>query len=124
VELTQRRYADVVILALSGRVDHGNAEAFKAALWPHLAACAEDGDRLVLDLSGLEYISSAGLRILMLAARDVRERSGTLVVCGLQPVVSEIFGISRFDAVFRVYLGVRAALADLSPRAAAAYAGA
>jgi anti-anti-sigma factor len=104
-------------------VDHGNADAFRAALWPHLAACTAGGDQLVLDLSRLEYISSAGLRILMLAAREVRPRDGVLVVCGLQPVVSEIFGISRFDAVFRVYLGVRAALAELSPGATAAYAG-
>ena len=97
---------------------------FKTALWPHLETCKADGDKLLLDLSGLEYISSAGLRVLMLAAREVRARQGTLVVCELQPVVNEIFEISRFNIVFRVYPGLKAALSDLSASAAGAYSGA
>jgi anti-anti-sigma regulatory factor len=58
----------------------------------------------------------------MLAAREVKGRQGTLVVCELQPVVREIFEISRFNVVFRVYLDLRAALAELSERAVGAYA--
>jgi anti-sigma B factor antagonist/stage II sporulation protein AA (anti-sigma F factor antagonist) len=122
VELSQARYADVAVIAVSGRVDHANAEPFKTRLWPLLEACAKGRDKMVLDLAGLEYISSAGLRVLMLAAREVKPREGTLVVCCLQPVVKEIFEISRFNVVFRVYDDMRAALADLSERAAADHA--
>ena len=71
------------------------------------------GDRLVLDLAGLEYISSAGLRVLMLASRDVKSREGTLTVCGLQPIVREIFEISRFNVVFHVLPDRNAALTEL-----------
>ena len=113
MELKQDRIADVVVLTTSGRVDHSNADDFRAQLWPHLAACAASGDRLVLDLSGLEYISSAGLRVLMLASRDVKARDGTLMVCGLQPVVKEIFEISRFNIVLNVLPDRSAALAEL-----------
>jgi anti-sigma B factor antagonist len=123
LEFTQARYADVQVIGVRGRVDHSNADAFKAGLWPYLAACRPDGDQLVLDLTGLEYISSAGLRVLMLAAREVKSRNGTLVVCGLQPVVREIFEISRFNVVFQVHPDPRRALAALSDRAAAAHAG-
>ena len=113
LELKQARIEDVVTVSVSGRVDHANADQFRAALWPHLASCAAGGDRLVLDLSGLEYISSAGLRVLMLASRDVKAREGRLVVCSLQPIVKEIFEISRFNIVFNVLPDRTAALAEL-----------
>ena len=113
LELKQARIEDVVVITVSGRVDHANADQFRAALWPHLASCTGGGDRLVLDLSGLEYISSAGLRVLMLASRDVKSRDGRLVVCGLQPIVKEIFEISRFNIVFNVLPDRTAALAEL-----------
>jgi anti-anti-sigma factor len=124
LELAQTRYEDVNVIAAAGRVDHGNADAFKAGLEPLLKSCTADGDRLLLDLSGLEYISSAGLRVLMLAAREVKQHQGTLVLCSLQPVVQEIFEISRFNIVFKVYPDRRTALAQVSKRAAAAAAAA
>jgi anti-anti-sigma factor len=119
LELKQSRIADVVVVAASGRVDHANAEPFREQLWPSLASCKAGGDRLVLDLSGLEYISSAGLRVLMLASRDVKSRNGVVLICGLQPIVHEIFEISRFNIVFRVLADRAAALAELRVPAAA-----
>jgi anti-anti-sigma factor len=120
LELAQTRYEDVTVIAASGRVDHANADVFKTGVEPFLKTCTAAGDRLLLDLSGLEYISSAGLRVLMLAAREVRQQQGTLVLCCLQPVVREIFEISRFNVVFKVYADRRTALAELSSRAATA----
>ena len=122
MQFAQTRFADVAVVSVGGRVDHANAEQFKAGLSPHLADCRPGGHQLVLDLSGVDYISSAGLRVLMLAARDARAQAGTLVVCGLQPVVDEIFQISRFNVVFRVFPDARRALAALSAPAAAAWA--
>lgn len=113
LELKQARIADVVVVSVAGRVDHANAETFRTQLWPYLASCGAGRDRLLLDLSGLEYISSAGLRVLMLASRDVKPRDGTLLICGLQPIVREIFEISRFNIVFRVLPDPTAALAEL-----------
>lgn len=124
LEFAQTRYADVVVISVVGRVDHANAEHFKAGLWPFVPGCKPAGVQLVLDLTGVEYISSAGLRVLMLAAREVKAQDGTLVVCGLQPVVNEIFEISRFNVVFRVFPDQRRALAALSDHAASAHAAA
>lgn len=120
MKLSERRYADVRVATISGRVDHAAAESFRTLLWPQLESCGEGRDRLVLDLSGLEYISSAGLRVLMLAAREVKTRNGRVVVAGLQPVVKEIFDISRFNLLFTVFVDVPAALSELSPGNAAA----
>jgi anti-sigma B factor antagonist len=124
LELSRARFADVAVITVNGRIDHANAEDFKSRLWPLLATCTATGDKLVLDLSGLEYISSAGLRVMMLAAREAKTTGGTLVVSSLQPVVREIFDISRFNVVFRVFADARAALGALSERAAAAQSGA
>lgn len=74
----------------------------------------------MLDLSGLEYVSSAGLRCLMLAAKEARERKGRLIVAAMQPIVAEIFKISRFNLVFEVFATLREALASVSPQAAEA----
>ena len=121
MDLSHRRYADTAVLAPAGRVDHSSAEALKAALAPHIARCASGGDQIVLDLSGVDYISSAGLRVLMLARKQAKAQGGTLVVAGLTPVVQEIFEISRFTVVFELFPSVRAALERLSPAGLAAF---
>ena len=77
--------------------------------------------RIVVDLSGLEYVSSAGLRCFMLAAKQAGTQGGKIVLAALRPVVAEIFQISRFDMVFELHPSVRAALAAVSAEAAAAF---
>ena len=57
----------------------------------------------------------------MIAAKAVRARGARIAVAGLQPVVAEIFAISRFDGVLEVFPAVRDALAAMSPAALAAY---
>ena len=110
-----------MVLRPAGRIDHTSSPDFRTALAPYLDRCAAEQDRVVLDLSGVEYISSAGLRVLMLAAKQARAQGGTAVVAALQPIVSEIFEISRFHLVLDVYPSTREALAALSPAALAAF---
>ena len=121
MELAPKRFADTVALFATGRIDHATAEAFRAALVPHLAACAAGRDRVVLDLGGVEYISSVGLRVLMLASKQAKAQGGSLAVADLQPVVREIFEISRFNLVLDVFPTLREALAKLSAPALTAF---
>lgn len=118
MQVTAVRYADVLVVAVKGRIDYMNAEEFRSALLPLLENCAQGRDQVVLDLSRLEYVSSAGLRVLMIAAKEVRSRKGRFVAVALQPVVREIFEISRFTLVFDVFESVQEALRALSPKAA------
>ena len=69
MELKSKRYVDTVVLSPVGRIDHSTSEDFKTALAPHMASCAEGQDRVILDFAGVEYISSVGLRVLMVAAK-------------------------------------------------------
>jgi anti-anti-sigma factor len=121
MNVTARRFANSVVLHVTGRLDQDTCEPFRAELAKHIEASARDGATIVLDLSGLEYISSAGLRCFMLASRQAKAQSGRIYVAALQPMVSEIFEISHFNLVFRVFPSVREALAAVSAEAAAAF---
>lgn len=111
--------ADVVLVDISGRIDHTNAEAFRTALSPWLEQCTATGSRLVLNFGALQYISSAGLRVIMLAAKQAKAQSGFVAVAAMQPVVREIFEISRFHLVVPCFDQVRDAVSALSPQAGA-----
>ena len=124
MQITTRHLVDVVIAAPVGRIDHQSAAALETALAPLLAEAAGRRGALVLDFSGVDYISSVGLRVLMVAARQMREHQAALVVAALQGVVTEIFAISRFDRVLTVTATLDDALARCSPAALAQLRGA
>jgi anti-anti-sigma factor len=121
MRVSEVRYGDALVLTPVGRIDNSTNDGLKAALDSHVANCRKGGDRLVLDFSKVDYISSVGLRVLMLAAKRVREQDGTIVVAALQPVVREIFEISRFNLVLQCFATVREALGKISAAALAAY---
>jgi anti-anti-sigma factor len=121
MECKARVLANVVLLQVEGRIDHTTAKAFEGALLPQLAGCAGEEKKLLLDCAGLLYISSAGLAVLMIAAKQCRKQNGKMVVAALTPMIREIFHISRFDKVFEVFPTVPAALESISPAAAALY---
>lgn len=97
-----------------GRIDYESVDDFSAALKPYLDECKQDGIALVLDFSGIEYISSVGLRALMLAARQVSAQHGQIAIASLTTVVKEVFEISRFNKVYKVYDTVAAAMDEMS----------
>jgi anti-anti-sigma factor len=117
------QFADVVVVSPQDRLDHANSEAFWDGLEPLLADCRPGGVSVVLDLSDLAYVSSAGLRSFMLAAKRAKGQDGEIVIAAMQPVVREIFEISRFTLLFRVFPDLVAALRALSPRAVQAFGG-
>jgi anti-sigma B factor antagonist len=121
MKLDSRTYADTLVVAPAGRLDHDNCETFRAGLQPLLDRALAGRQRIVVDLSDLEYVSSAGLRCFMLAAKQAGTQGGKIVLAALRPVVAEIFQISRFDMVFELHPSVREALAAVSPAAAAAF---
>jgi anti-anti-sigma factor len=121
VHITTRQFADTLVVAPAGRIDHRSAAELEAALLPLVAQAAQNQAALVLDFSGVDYISSVGLRVLMIAARQMRAGSARLSVAALQSVVAEIFSISRFDKVLVVCATLEDALAQSSDAALAAY---
>lgn len=121
MRISQRSYGDALVVSPEGRLDHDSSEAFRADLQPLVDETAGQGRSIVLDLSALEYVSSAGLRCFVLAAKQARAQGRKLVIAAMRPLVAEIFEISRFNLLFEIHPGVREALAAVSPQAAAAF---
>ena len=124
MQMTTLMFADAQVARPKGRIDHASTVAFELALTPLLAEVIARRGSLVLDFSEVEYISSVGLRVLMIAAKQMREHQSQLLVAALQPVVAEIFAISRFNRILTVTPTLDAALALCSPAALAQYRGA
>ncbi len=121
MQLAIRQIADVVVAMPVGRIDHAAAGLLETQLLPVLEQGTAKQGAVVLDFAAVEYISSVGLRVLMIAAKSMRTQDRLIAIAALQPVVAEIFSISRFDKVLTVFPSVRAALATLSPTALAAF---
>lgn len=115
MDLTENRNGSVVTLGASGRIDHQTADAFQQALDPYLGDCKEGGDKVVLDFSDVNYVSSVGLRVLLMASKKTKAQKGQICVAGMQPTVGEVFRISRFDTILPAY--------DTVDDAVAAFAG-
>jgi anti-anti-sigma factor len=110
VEIGERRDGDILILLPVGRIDNETSPAFQARLLETLTAV---GAAVLVDFSRVEYISSAGLRALMMGSRQAKAVKGRLAVAALGPVVKEIFEISRFSLVVQVFDSSAEALAAL-----------
>jgi len=121
VEFSSRKLDDVVLAVPVGQIDHPNAQQLQQALTPILDDPSAGKTALVLDFAGVTYVSSMGLRVLMVAAKQMRSRSARMAVAALQPVVAEIFDIARFRHVVEVFPSVRDALQALSAPALEAY---
>jgi anti-anti-sigma factor len=121
VDFSSSSLADVIVAVPAGQIDHPNAQALQQALEPILNGPPTGTRALVLDFSRVEYISSMGLRVLLMAAKQMRARGSRIAVAALGPVVKEIFDIARFGHVTEVFPSVRAALEAISPNALAAF---
>src|SRR5262245_5311550 len=100
MEITERRTAEIVTLSLSGKLDTTTAKTFEAKILAQI----ESGDRcFVIDLAQLEYVSSAGLRVFILAAKRLNSANGKIVLCALKDPVKEVFDIAGFSSVFSIY---------------------
>jgi len=121
MQLIEERIADALVLKASGRIDRTTADGFKTALQPHLEQCKPGGHVIVLDFSAIEYISSVGFQVLLVAQKRAKTQAGVIALAALQPGVKAVFEIANFSKVIRCYDSVRGALAELSPSALASY---
>jgi anti-anti-sigma factor len=97
--INETREGAVVVVAPAGRVDSTTS----AALDAHLVQLGKAGDdRLVVDFGGVDYISSAGLRVMLTLAKRTRERGGKLALCGLADAVQQVFELAGFLPLFAV----------------------
>jgi len=105
-EQVQQGATEITVFRVRGYLDAHTAPRFEEAL--HQAA---DGQpNLLVDCAQLDYISSAGLGLLIDAYRSARARRGLLKVAGMSPAIAQIFDILGFSKVIQAYPSVAEAL--------------
>jgi anti-sigma B factor antagonist len=95
MEVVEKKQDGICILTLKGRLDTNTADEFRAKI---LQIIEDDTHNIVLDCEGLDYISSAGLRVVLEATKKSKQSQGKIVLCSLQPYIQEVFEVSKFDA--------------------------
>jgi anti-anti-sigma factor len=99
MDIVETRSPDAVTLALKGRLDGTSSSAFEARMLAHIDA----GDhRIIIDMTELDYISSVGMRVFMLAAKRLKPLGGRIVLCALQPSIRQVFDMAGFSAIFAI----------------------
>ena len=99
MEINVERKNGTLISRVAGRVDSANAREFEQAL----SSAIGDDRKVILDLGDLSYISSSGLRILLLVAKSLRTRGAEFALCSLSDPIREVFEISGFDQIIAIY---------------------
>lgn len=100
MEITEERRNGLVILSVQGRLDASNAGVLESKF---LTLIAGGDRRFVLDGARLDYISSAGLRVLLVARKRLGPSDGVIVLCALKEQIKEIFDIAGFSSIFSIY---------------------
>ena len=103
MECSFDRKSDAVIVAVKGRVDESTWVAFGVGLSEAIEQAKQAGVvRVVIDLAGLDYMSSRGLRVLTVAKREGDEAGVTVELASPNEVMREILAISRYDKLFKI----------------------
>ncbi|MGH6917161.1 MAG: STAS domain-containing protein [Geminicoccaceae bacterium] len=109
MQVQESKKGMVLVVAAQGRLDGSSADEFQG----RLSASIESGEtRILLDFADLIYISSAGLRILLITAKRLKEGDGQFAICGLTENVASVFKVSGFDGVIKIFPDEAAALAS------------
>jgi len=109
--ITENREKGIVVLAVAGRLDARTA----AALEQRLIGMIDAGEkRFVIDCAKLDYVSSAGLRVLLIAVKRLASVSGIIALAALQEQIEYIIDIVGFDTIFQIHSTTDEALTALA----------
>ena len=111
MEITQRVEGDITVFLPDGRIDTLAADEMDQALQ---AAVAGGNHKIVVDMSEVDYISSAGLRSLAAVLVKCRDEGGDMKLAALNERVTRVFNIIGFDLLMSVHGTSDAAIADFS----------
>lgn len=111
MDVVEAREGDITILAVTGRLDSNTAKTLEVTLLERIGTGAP---AVLVDFAGLDYISSAGLRVLLLAAKRSKAAQSRFALCSIQPHVREVFEISGFSNILSIHPGRSEAMTGLA----------
>jgi anti-anti-sigma factor len=112
MEINYILHGDIIQINLDGHLD---ATTSIKADSEFTRMIDEGNTKLLVELSKLDYISSAGLRVLLVAAKQLQQKGGKIVLCSMTTGVKEVFEISGFSSIFKIFPTVEEALEFMQP---------
>ncbi len=107
MEINEQKTDQCVIIGITGRLDTTNYSILEKKL---MELIDNHQDKILVDCSKMDYVSSSGLRILLMALKKITMQKGKFVLCGLQENIHEIFEISGFTSIFEIHSSPEEAL--------------
>jgi anti-sigma B factor antagonist len=95
MDIIEKRLNEIVIFKLNGNLNSNTSPALEDKIFE---AIKNESKNMILDFEDLDYISSAGLRVIMKATKNLKQSEGMIVLCSMQDYVKEVFEIAGFDA--------------------------
>jgi anti-sigma B factor antagonist len=100
MELLEQKTDQCVVVSINGRLDTTNYAILEKKLMDLIEGHQE---KILVECSNMDYISSSGLRILLMALKKISSVKGKFALCGLQENINEIFEISGFTSIFEIH---------------------
>ena len=105
MEIIETKQGEASVFKILGRLDSNTSPELEEKI---SETVGNGTTNMVIDFEALEYISSAGLRIILKTTKDLKRQNGQLILCSMQDYVREVFEISGFDS----FLPIVASLDD------------
>jgi len=95
MDIIEEKQGGINIFKLNGRLDSNTSQGFEKKLFQ---AISDGSKTMVVDFKDLDYISSAGLRVILKATKAIKREDGRIMLCSMQDYVKEVFEIAGFDS--------------------------
>jgi anti-sigma B factor antagonist len=95
MDIVEVKQGGVSTFKLQGRLDSNTSQSFEKRL---LDAISDGTKNVIIDFKELDYISSAGLRVILKATKTLKRQDGKIMLCSMQDYVKEVFEIAGFDS--------------------------
>jgi anti-sigma B factor antagonist len=91
MEIIEEMQNDIIIYRLNGQLDRNTSQKFEQKLFQAISVGSKN---MVIDFKDLDYISSAGIRVILKATKDIKLKDGRIMLCSMQDYVKEVFEVS------------------------------
>jgi anti-anti-sigma factor len=108
MELSTDKRESVTVVKIQGRLDTISAPELEQEM---TALMGQGDSSFIVDMARMEYISSAGLRSILLVAKKLKPLGGKMVFCSMTPMVAKVFSVSNFSSLFAIHDSLETALA-------------
>ena len=110
MEINIEKKEDVSIFKLKGSLDSNTSPEFEEKIFDDIS---NGFNKMIIDFESLDYVSSAGLRVLNKAYKKLKHSDGKIVLCSMQDYIREVFEIAGFDYFLTIVPNMDEALSKL-----------